>query len=104
MILFSSVIFLILCMKNNCSHISEYHLLILEVIGEEKALLLAEILGKKKISFYEFIFYFRNKRIMESLKGTKPVRKIARENSVHVSTIYRIAGRKAKKRFSHSLY
>jgi len=67
-------------------------------------LLLAELLGKKKISFYDFIFFFRNRRIIESLKGNKPVKMIARENNVHVSTIYRKAGKKAEKRFSHCLY
>jgi hypothetical protein len=81
-------------MGNKCSHISKNHLLILEIIGEEKTKLIAERLGKIKISFYEFIYHFKKIKIIESYKSGKPIGKIARENGVHISTVYRIVKKK----------
>jgi hypothetical protein len=65
-------------MQKNGSHISEYHLQVLELIGEEMVKLLTEKLGKVKISFYPFINYFREQEIWQSYKDYMPIPVIAK--------------------------
>lgn len=80
-------------MRNHYSHITNDHLLFLNLIGEKTTRMLINELGIRRISLYPLKEYLNQKEIRKALKSNKPVKQIAKEVGVHLSTIYRFQKR-----------
>ncbi len=84
-------------MRNHYSHITKDHLIFLNITGEEKAKMIIHELGTIRISLYPIKEYLNQQEIMKSLESNKPVKQIAKEVGVHLSTIYRFQKRMRNK-------
>ena len=80
-------------MKNIYSHITKEHLIFLNITGEEKAKMIIHELGTIRISLYPIKEYLNHKELTKSLESNKPVKQIAKEVGVHLSTVYRFQKR-----------
>ena len=79
-------------MPKNGSHITEMHLQILDIIGEDNVEALASVVGCKKISLIPLKEHITQQRILKAYQNEpeKSIADIAKENGVNRSTVYRI--------------